>query len=679
MTATTRGTPSLTVAPTQNTAPVFEFRCLFTYDVRKKKKIWHDGSLRFHTFNRRVMVYDDSKNYIGDAHWRETGEFLEGEELRLDKGVMVEVGEQIGHTETDLAPVILDKRRSEAISSLPCVPLSSNPIISVPRPPGTLPQARPKSLAAVLGASQGRIGRARLPGKSPFEQRQNNVQRPPQTDEDRVTKRPRIAADRTDKENRISNPTTTRQIQSPTAKALGKVHDARINLSPRKKTSLSSNRSIEDCAGSFIPPRSALSHHSEQKGRKQHAAIPEAESRRKPSPSGLSTISRSVQNKVGESITSAELPDHTLKQKTSARCPTVPNRNSNQTRVLADDATGSTRQSRGLVTAKLRFKNEKPRKKLIYTDFLLHSGQETRPSLADDNRYARKERSNRRVAGELQHSKKPLPTDRLIIDLLSEDGDDEPITEHTHFPAHMEDAHAGTPSPLRSPLPLSSPLFVTDLPCSKSSSPSLLSSGEDFEPPQSPESPGRSSDKPEVVQRSATSSAKDTSNLANTHAIGNEATDAVEVPQAPSNLTLLDQRLLRTAAVAEVHSNRTSIQSPPKQRQFRRILSESDSFVHCRPEVSPMEAPRESAYTATACVPHIANQAQNAFRSPTRVQRSTSDVTHLALPTEVLRRTAPITPAVEACFEPWSEPEAYLLFDWWPSGRKKPSFVVAES
>ncbi len=77
-TPTHREPASLTVPPTQNTAPVHEFRCLYTRDLHKKAKKWHDGSLRLHTFNQRVMVYDDAKNYIGDLHYRQEEEFGEG-------------------------------------------------------------------------------------------------------------------------------------------------------------------------------------------------------------------------------------------------------------------------------------------------------------------------------------------------------------------------------------------------------------------------------------------------------------------------------------------------------------------------------------------------------------------------------------------------------------------------
>ncbi|EXJ79649.1 hypothetical protein A1O3_07928 [Capronia epimyces CBS 606.96] len=100
VTSTPRGTSSLTVAPTQNTAPVHEYRCLYTRDLHKKAKKWHDGSLRFHTFNRRVMVYDDAKNYIGDLHYTQEEEFADGVEIQLDRGVKVEVASREGRAAT---------------------------------------------------------------------------------------------------------------------------------------------------------------------------------------------------------------------------------------------------------------------------------------------------------------------------------------------------------------------------------------------------------------------------------------------------------------------------------------------------------------------------------------------------------------------------------------------------
>ena len=159
MTASVRGTPSFTPTPTQNTAPVHEFRCLFTYDAHKKAKKWHDGSVRFHTFNRRVMVYDDGKHYIGDHHYRQDDEFDEGAELRLDRGILVDVGERLGETQTDLAP-ILDRRKEDAS------PQQARKIRRV----AAASQQQPKKLTQILG-TQGRMGRAR-PMLSPYQHRQ---------------------------------------------------------------------------------------------------------------------------------------------------------------------------------------------------------------------------------------------------------------------------------------------------------------------------------------------------------------------------------------------------------------------------------------------------------------------------------------------------------------------------
>src|SRR5271156_474819 len=179
---TLRGTPNQNIAAAQNTAPVYEFRCLYSHDLRKKKKLWHDGSLRYHTFNKRVMVYDESKNYIGDSHWREAGDLQDGTELKLDKGVLVDVGERIGETQTDLAP-LLEKRRPEKGSSPQRPPLRPVSLAVSSRSTLGHSQARPKSLSDVLGLSQGPIGRARFPAQSPYEQVHNPSRQPSHREE----------------------------------------------------------------------------------------------------------------------------------------------------------------------------------------------------------------------------------------------------------------------------------------------------------------------------------------------------------------------------------------------------------------------------------------------------------------------------------------------------------------
>ncbi|GME36530.1 uncharacterized protein LTHEOB_1130 [Neofusicoccum parvum] len=92
-----------------NTAPVHEFRCLYTHDLRRKQKRWKDGFLKFHTFNKRVMVYDQPRNYIGDTHWKDGDTLYDGDELTLENGVIVQVAEPVATTQTDLTPILQKK------------------------------------------------------------------------------------------------------------------------------------------------------------------------------------------------------------------------------------------------------------------------------------------------------------------------------------------------------------------------------------------------------------------------------------------------------------------------------------------------------------------------------------------------------------------------------------------
>ena len=165
-TMTARGT-RLNASTTQNmnTAPVHEHYCMFSRDGHKnfKNRKWHDGSLKFHTFNSRVMVYDLDRHFVGDLHYRDEEEFGEGLELTLDRGPMVQVGHRLGETQTDLGEVLNGKSREDGAGSSPAA-------LKPSRLPSIISQGKPRSLKEVLGASQGPIGRARISYKSPYEQ-----------------------------------------------------------------------------------------------------------------------------------------------------------------------------------------------------------------------------------------------------------------------------------------------------------------------------------------------------------------------------------------------------------------------------------------------------------------------------------------------------------------------------
>jgi Protein of unknown function (DUF2439) len=106
--------------PTQSTASVLEFSCLYTRDITRKRKRWQDGILNFHTFNRRVMVYDSTRNFVGDLHWRPmtsskagVEDFVDEGEIKLQNGMLVEIGERKGVTETDLRPLLTRKEKGD--------------------------------------------------------------------------------------------------------------------------------------------------------------------------------------------------------------------------------------------------------------------------------------------------------------------------------------------------------------------------------------------------------------------------------------------------------------------------------------------------------------------------------------------------------------------------------------
>ncbi|CEJ60069.1 hypothetical protein PMG11_08659 [Penicillium brasilianum] len=167
--STPRGTAptSSTSAPASSplTASVIKFRCLYTHDLRRKSKRWQDGYLRYHAFNKRVMVYDETGNYIGDHHWRSNDEVQDGDEMELDKGALIQVGERMGSTQTDLTN-LLEKRKSTQGSPQANDPASQTPRASAPiRSSGSSQPFR--SLNELLGIKKTPIGHL----VSPYEER----------------------------------------------------------------------------------------------------------------------------------------------------------------------------------------------------------------------------------------------------------------------------------------------------------------------------------------------------------------------------------------------------------------------------------------------------------------------------------------------------------------------------
>ncbi|EED13630.1 conserved hypothetical protein [Talaromyces stipitatus ATCC 10500] len=136
------------VPASQNTAPVITFRY---------------GYLKYHTFNKRALVYDDAGNFIGDHHWPGSHDTQDGDELELDKGVLIQVTECMETTQTDIS-VLFDKRKARQESpqqktpAPPQLPSSGIPSASYTRQSPLARLARPfnplKPLNDVLGYSE---------------------------------------------------------------------------------------------------------------------------------------------------------------------------------------------------------------------------------------------------------------------------------------------------------------------------------------------------------------------------------------------------------------------------------------------------------------------------------------------------------------------------------------------
>jgi hypothetical protein len=182
------------ITASQNTAPVAEFRCLFTQDIRRKQKRWQDGYLKFHTFNSRVMVYDQARNFLGDAYHKDSNELQEGDELTLNNGALVEVAEAIGITHTDLTQ-LFEKKTREApppgTAASQTKPFQKPSSVAPTNAQRNESQLRHKSLNTLLGTPKGPIGKAQ-PMKSPYEARKEKEKENEQVEE-RAPKRQKIA------------------------------------------------------------------------------------------------------------------------------------------------------------------------------------------------------------------------------------------------------------------------------------------------------------------------------------------------------------------------------------------------------------------------------------------------------------------------------------------------------
>ncbi|KAK6504440.1 hypothetical protein TWF506_002638 [Arthrobotrys conoides] len=109
------------IPPTSHSAPIDEYIVLWTADKYKKLKKWHDGYLRYHTFNKRLMVYDHLMNKVCDKFLPEPEQMDVGDELIFDSH-LVTIEDIKGRQTQDLRPLFektVDRRKERGSTTTP--------------------------------------------------------------------------------------------------------------------------------------------------------------------------------------------------------------------------------------------------------------------------------------------------------------------------------------------------------------------------------------------------------------------------------------------------------------------------------------------------------------------------------------------------------------------------------
>ncbi|KAF8543273.1 hypothetical protein BDD12DRAFT_246554 [Trichophaea hybrida] len=92
------------IAHSSQTAPIKEFRVMWTQQKKQKLKKWHDGTLRFHTFNNRMLLYDEGRTLITDKYLKPGTIIDEGDEVEFEQHLAT-IEEFLKTVIQDLTPV----------------------------------------------------------------------------------------------------------------------------------------------------------------------------------------------------------------------------------------------------------------------------------------------------------------------------------------------------------------------------------------------------------------------------------------------------------------------------------------------------------------------------------------------------------------------------------------------
>lgn len=624
LSSTHKPTPSLVVAPTQNTAPVHEYRCLYTRDLYKKAKKWHDGSLRFHTFNQRVMVYDDSKNYIGDLHYREEEAFGEGVEIQLDRGIKVEVGELSGQTETDLAP-LLNRPQPEKPAQH-----------SKQRP--TQASQRPKSLLEVLGPSQSRLGRSKLPLQSPYEQRQSlhvfeSVGTP--------SKRRRLSSDKESHPQNVSRDRTdhnsleTPQLAQPKFAALQKPP----NVVPRYPVapSISFEEVVDIASDEEVgcqPRKPTVSTAGQAASKRVLKHAPPVERKLK-----------AIQHSKGTQEEIAPKPARSQQERRRLEKARRPPQSESSVSLLS--------RSSEPPSARLLLSQLQPRQKLVYV-------LSRRPSSRLTDGASPISPTGPRSCNGSSHSP-------IRIDTSSPDARLSATTTPSTHRASLDSQNPpvekiSTRSPLifNNHAKAQSPLFVPEEQSNiRSPSPSLLKTPDKLSSPDLGQTQNSARSKDNPIGASITRNTWRDGSEMNRHIVAGFEMSQSQ-PEVEEVSTPLPEPLPLTLQ---------DVLSP--KRTLRRVFSENSAFQsgNCSQDLdngiilrSPLEVLENLA----------SRRSPSKQKSPSKLSRCASDTAALETSTVDLIGDRRSDAGPRGMTGPWTSEESFLLFDWWPSDLEKP-------
>lgn len=334
------------------------------------------------------MVYDVSRNYIGDMHWRDDEILQDGDEFELDRGVLIQVGEATGSIEQDLTG-LLEKRKkapevvvNEEVLHQPSAVPTNKATTAQPT------QLRPKTLNAVLGTPKGRIGRAALPTKSPHELRAENENI--SWDHDRPAKRQRIESqwEKSAKLNTVPAPPTPAISRVPDRRVNQAVVGAIVNKQPEDKAvpatvrsfSPSSARNAGNVPAIPLIPRGKIN----KENKASERAIDPLHGERSSGPRGSASTEKQRKRKSDRNAQVSPKAKKFAKQLDHEPETGYATTSSNTKPIEIDGderKTSTNKQPRQRL--KLQMASRKPRKKLMYRDLLPQDSSGTGRSSGD--------------------------------------------------------------------------------------------------------------------------------------------------------------------------------------------------------------------------------------------------------------------------------------------------------